>query len=73
MHARVCFLKKAVFFCVLSALCGALFMERRNMKKTKFVNKHEALVAEILCDEEEWEKKKRFPIGLNILKEGVWL
>lgn len=39
----------------------------------EFLDKHEALVAEILCDEEEWEKKKRFPIGLNILKEGVWL
>ena len=39
----------------------------------EFLDKHEALVAEILCDEKEWEKKKRFPIGLNILKEGVWL
>ncbi len=37
----------------------------------EFLDKHEALVAEILCDEEEWEKKKHFPIGLNILKEGV--
>lgn len=39
----------------------------------KFLDKYEALIAEILCDEKEWEKKKRFPIGLNILKEGVRL
>lgn len=39
----------------------------------EFLDKYEALIAEILCDEKEWEKKKRFPIGLNILKEGVWL
>lgn len=39
----------------------------------EFLDKYEALIAEILCDGKEWEKKKRFPIGLNILKEGVWL
>lgn len=39
----------------------------------EFLNKYEALIAEILCDEKEWERKKHFPIGLNILKEGVWL
>ena len=39
----------------------------------EFLNKHNALIADILCDEKEWENKKRFPIGLNILKEGVWL
>lgn len=39
----------------------------------EFLNKYDALIADILCDETEWEKKKRFPIGLNILKEGVGL
>ena len=39
----------------------------------EFLNEHNALIADILCDEKEWENKKRFPIGLNILKEGVWL
>lgn len=39
----------------------------------EFLDKHEALIAEILCDEKEWENKKRFPIGLNILKEGIRL
>lgn len=29
------------------------------------------LVGSILCNEQEWEEKKRFPIGLNILAEGV--
>ncbi|MBI2472716.1 MAG: nucleotidyltransferase domain-containing protein [Planctomycetes bacterium] len=37
----------------------------------EFLDKYEALIAEILCDEKEWENKKRFPIGLNILKEGI--
>jgi predicted nucleotidyltransferase len=31
------------------------------------------LIGCIVCDEKEWEMKKRFPIGLNILKEGVEL
>ena len=39
----------------------------------EFLNKHNALIADILCDEKEWENKKRFPIGLNILKEGIRL
>ncbi|OHB34914.1 MAG: hypothetical protein A2Y08_02965 [Planctomycetes bacterium GWA2_40_7] len=39
----------------------------------EFLNKYDALIADILCDETEWEKKKCFPIGLNILKEGIRL
>lgn len=39
----------------------------------EFLNNYDALISDILCDETEWEKKKRFPIGLNILKEGIWL
>lgn len=39
----------------------------------KFLNKYNVLVADILCDEKEWERKKRYPIGLNILKEGIEL
>ena len=39
----------------------------------EFLNKYDALIADILCDEKEWEKKKHFPIGLNILKEGIRL
>lgn len=31
------------------------------------------LIGCIVCDEKEWEMKKRFPIGLNILKEGIEL
>ncbi len=38
-----------------------------------FLNKYEVLIGDIICDESEWENKKRFPIGLNILKEGVEL
>ena len=39
----------------------------------EFLNKYDVLIADIICDEEEWERKKRFPIGLNILKEGIEL
>ncbi|MBI3753476.1 MAG: nucleotidyltransferase domain-containing protein [Deltaproteobacteria bacterium] len=39
----------------------------------EIMNKYYALIACIVCDEKEWERKKRFPIGLNILKEGVEL
>lgn len=39
----------------------------------KFLNKYDVLIADIVCDEKEWESKKRFPLGLNILKEGVEL
>lgn len=39
----------------------------------EFLNEYDVLIADILCDEKEWERKKRFPIGLNILKEGVEL
>jgi predicted nucleotidyltransferase len=31
------------------------------------------LIGCIVCDEKEWEIKQRFPIGLNILKEGIKL
>jgi len=39
----------------------------------EIMNKYYALIGYILCDEKEWEKKKQFPIGLNILKEGIEL
>lgn len=39
----------------------------------EIMNKYYALVGCIVCDEREWENKKRYPIGLNILKEGVEL
>ena len=37
----------------------------------EIMNNHYALAAYILWDEDEWEYKKGFPIGLNILKEGI--
>lgn len=39
----------------------------------EFLNKYDILISDIICDEKEWERKKRFPIGLNILKEGIEL
>ncbi len=35
------------------------------------MDRYYALVGSIVCDENEWERKKSFPIGLNILKEGI--
>ncbi|MFH0812258.1 MAG: nucleotidyltransferase domain-containing protein [Pseudomonadota bacterium] len=39
----------------------------------EFMDKYEVLIGDIVCDEKEWERKKRFPIGLNILQEGIEL
>ena len=39
----------------------------------EIMDKYDALIGYIVCDENEWEKKKKFPIGLNILKEGIEL
>ena len=38
-----------------------------------FLNKYDILIGDIIYDEKEWEMRKRFPIGLNILKEGIEL
>ncbi len=40
---------------------------------SEIMDKYDALIGYIVCDENEWEKKKRFPVGLNILKEGIGL
>ncbi len=37
------------------------------------LNKYDALVSFLLYSEDEWIRKKNFPIGLNIKKEGVEL
>jgi len=37
----------------------------------EILDKYSALIGSIVCDEEEWERKKSFPIGLNIMKEGI--
>ena len=39
----------------------------------EMLDKYNALIGTILCDDREWEFKKRFPIGRNILDEGVEL
>ncbi|KKO19975.1 MAG: nucleotidyltransferase domain-containing protein [Candidatus Brocadia sp.] len=40
-------------------------------ESAEIMDKYDALIGYIVCDEDEWEKKKKFPIGLNILKEGI--
>ena len=37
------------------------------------LNKYDILVSFILYDEKDWVNKKNFPIGLNIVKEGIEL
>ncbi len=39
----------------------------------EIMDKYYELIGCIVCDQEEWEMQKRFPIGLNILKEGIEL
>ena len=37
------------------------------------LNTYNELAGSIVCDENEWERLKSYPIGLNILKEGMRL
>jgi len=37
------------------------------------LNRFEKLTSSLVWDEKDWELKKRFPIGMNILKEGIFL
>jgi len=37
----------------------------------KMLDQYDSLISFLLYDEQEWQRKKRFPLGLNILKEGV--
>jgi len=37
----------------------------------EILNKYDALIGSIICDESEWQQKQNFPLGLNILREGV--
>ena len=37
------------------------------------LDRFEKLTSSLVWDEKDWELKKRFPIGMNILKEGVLL
>ena len=39
----------------------------------EIMDEYYALIGSIVCDEEDWERKKYFPIGLNILEEGIEL
>ena len=38
-----------------------------------FLNKYDVLIGDIIYDEKEWELRKQFPIGLNIMIEGIEL
>lgn len=35
------------------------------------LDKYDALVSFLLFDNNEWQRKKRHPLGLNIIKEGI--
>ena len=38
-----------------------------------FLNKYDVLIGDIIYDEKEWERRKQYPLGLNIMKEGIEL
>lgn len=37
----------------------------------KMLDQYDSLISFLLYDEQDWRRKKRFPLGLNILKEGI--
>ncbi len=37
----------------------------------EMLDKYNTLIGTIICDKKEWQIKKKFPIGLNIIKEGI--
>ena len=41
--------------------------------EVEMLDKYNTLFASIVCDEKEWEKESRFPLGINIAKEGIAL
>lgn len=41
--------------------------------EVEMLDKYNTLFASVVCDEKEWEKESRFPLGINIAREGVAL
>jgi predicted nucleotidyltransferase len=37
----------------------------------EILDEHERPIGNVVYDAEEWERKKTFPLGVNILREGV--
>ena len=36
-----------------------------------FLNKYDELSAELLFNQQEWEEQRKFPLGINVEREGV--
>ena len=36
-----------------------------------FLNKYDELSAELLFSQQEWENQRKFPLGINVEREGV--
>lgn len=49
------------------------FKEKLIDISVEILNKYDKLVGFILWDKKEWQWKRKLPIGLNILKEGIEL
>ena len=39
----------------------------------EILDEHERLIGNVVYDVEEWERKKGFPLGVNIQREGIRL
>lgn len=37
------------------------------------LDKYEKLASCLICNEKDWEFHQKFPIGKNILRDGVWM
>jgi len=40
-------------------------------ERTLVLEKYNELIGSLIWDEQEWEDMKRYPIGVNILKDGI--
>ncbi len=38
-----------------------------------FLNKYDELTAELLFNQQEWENQRKFPLGINIEREGIFV
>ena len=36
-----------------------------------FLNKFDELSSELLFDEQEWERQKKYPLGINVIRDGI--
>ncbi|HAD04093.1 MAG: hypothetical protein A2091_11490 [Desulfuromonadales bacterium GWD2_61_12] len=46
-------------------------VERVRDTEVDFLNRYDELSASLIYDEAEWAQRKRLPIGVNVVREGI--